>query len=236
MEKKIIGICEGSKYSYYEEWLRDPQIEIIKLGYKYNNLAEVEKCDGILLTSGNDVSPELYTDSAGVINEDTESSNKQRDDFEWKIMEYVEEKGKPLLAICRGLQFVNVFFGGSLLPDLSPTKKMVHAKYKNGKDRLHAVTLDTHSAVYGIVGEKKGIISSGHHQSVSTIGAGLKVTAMSPDGVIEAMEKKGSQSKSFFLLIQWHPERMQDKYSPFSRSIKQHFLNSVRNDGGNSLV
>ena len=230
MEKKIIGICEGSKYSYYEEWLRDPQIEIIKLGYKYNNLAEAEKCDGILLTGGDDVSQELYTNSPAVINENAEGGNKQRDYFEWKIMEHVEEKKKSLLAICRGLQFANVFFGGTLLPDMLASRKLIHAKLKNGRYRLHTVTLDTHSALYGMVREKKGIISSGHHQCVSAIGAGLKVTAMSPDGVVEAMEKKDPKAKSFFLLIQWHPERMEDKFSPFARNIKRHFLNSLRVD------
>jgi putative glutamine amidotransferase len=230
MGKKIIGICEGSKYSYYEEWLRDPQIEIIKLGYKYHNLSLAEKCDGIMLTGGDDVSQELYTNSAFVKNENAEGGNKQRDYFEWKIMEHVEEKQKSLLAICRGLQFVNVFFGGTLLPDMLASRKLIHSKLKNGKDRLHTVTLDTNSAIYGMVREKKGIISSGHHQCVSTIGAGLKVTAMSPDGIIEAMEKNDPKSKSFFLLIQWHPERMEDKFSPFSRNIKRQFLDSVRVD------
>jgi putative glutamine amidotransferase len=227
MEKKIIGICEGSKYSNYENWLRDPEIAIIKLGYKFNNLEEVEKCDGILLTGGNDVSPELYMNPATSIYENQASGNKQRDDFEWKIMEHVEKMQKPLLAICRGLQFVNVFFGGKLLPDLPSSKKRIHSKFINGTDRLHKITLDAHSAVYKIVGEKNGVISSGHHQCVSDIGSGLKVTAMSPDGVIEALEKKNNDGRSFFLTIQWHPERTIDKMSFFSANIKKHFIASL---------
>lgn len=227
MEKKIIGICEGSKYSNYENWLRDPEICIIKLGYKYNNLDEAEKCDGILLTGGDDVSPELYTGFANLKYENQEPGDKQRDEFEWSIMELVEKKQKPLLAICRGLQFVNVFFGGKLLPDLPASRKQIHAKFRNGRDRLHPITLDTHSAVYKIVGEKKGVISSGHHQCVSDIGAGLKVTAMSPDGVIEALEKKDNEGNPFFLTIQWHPERTMDKMSFFSEKIKKHFVASL---------
>ena len=109
----------------------------------------------------------------------------------------LKQKQKPLLAICSGLQFVNVFFGGTLLPDLPASRKMIHSKLKNGNDRLHTVTLDTHSAVYEIVGEKKGIVSSGHHQCVSAIGRRLKVTAMSPDGIIEAMEKKDQRLNRF---------------------------------------
>ena len=227
MEKKIIGICEGSKYSNYENWLKDPQVEIIRLGYKYYNLGEVEKCDGILLTGGDDVSPELYLQHQTFHAENLEKSDSQRDEFERKIMEHVEEKQKPLLAICRGLQFVNVFYGGTLLPDLPESRKKIHSKLKSGNDRMHAITLDKHSMVFDIVGEEKGMVSSGHHQCVSDIAPTLKVTAMAPDGVVEALEKKDVNAHPFFLLIQWHPERTMDKMTPFSKNIREAFLKAV---------
>ena len=223
----MIGICEGSKYSNYESWLKGRDIEIIRLGYKYNNLAAVEKCDGILLSGGDEVNPAFYQHSAFLQVDHFENVDERRDKFEWEVMRYVEEKQKPLLAICRGLQFVNVFFGGTLIPDIPDFQEIKHSKYKNGKDRFHAVTLDAGSNVYKMVGEKKGIINSGHHQCVSSVGEGLKVTAMSSDGVIEALEKKDSKGNRFFLLIQWHPERMEDKFSPFSKKIKQHFLEAL---------
>ncbi len=172
MKNKVIGICEGSKYSNYESWLKSRDVEIIRLGYKYHNLAEIERCDGILITGGDDVNPAIYKHSGFLNTAHLENVDEQRDKFEWEIMQYVEEKQKPLLAICRGLQFVNVFFGGSLIPDIPDFRKMKHSKFKNGKDRVHAVTLDAGSAVYKIVGEKKGIINSGHHQCVSTVGEG----------------------------------------------------------------
>ncbi len=227
MEKKIIGICEGSKYSNYENWIKDPQVEIIRLGYKYNNIADAERCDGIILTGGDDVSIELYTNLKNVRINNAETGDKKRDEFEWKIMELVEEKQKPLLAICRGLQFVNVFYGGSLLPDLPDSRKKIHSKLNNGNDRMHIITLDKHSMVYHIVGEDKGMVSSGHHQCVSEIAGGLKVTAMSPDGVVEALEKRDNEGKTFFLLIQWHPERTMDKMSVLSKNIRQAFLEAV---------
>lgn len=227
VKNKIIGICEGSKYANYERWLGGPGIEIIKLGYKYNNLYEVERCGAILLTSGDDIDPELYSHRPFFDKVDMENVNKERDAFEWKIMEKVEQKQKPLLAICRGLQFVNVFFGGTLVPDMPPARKLKHSKFKDGRDREHTVTLDTSSAVYKIVREKKGVINSGHHQCAALPGAGLKVTAMSPDGTIEAMEKKDNNGKPFFLLIQWHPERMKDTNSYFSKNIKQSFLKAI---------
>lgn len=227
MEKKIIGICEGSKYLNYENWLKGSQVEIARLGYKHNNLEEVKKCNGIVLTGGDDVSTDLYTGLSKIKYENPEGGDKKRDEFEWKIMDHVEENQKPLLAICRGLQFVNVFYGGSLLPDLPASKKMIHSKLNNGNDRLHSITLDKHSMVYQIIGEEKGIVSSGHHQCVADVAERLKVTAMSPDGVVEAMEKKDNEGKSFFLLIQWHPERTMDKISAFSNNIKQEFLKAV---------
>jgi putative glutamine amidotransferase len=222
---KKIGICEGSKYSNYEDWLKEPQFEIIRIGYKYNNLKDVKNCDGVVLTGGSDVSSELYSGSSG--NAMEEVSDKQRDEFEWKIMEHVYEKQKPLLAICRGMQFVNVFYGGTLIPDLSHSSKMIHSKPGNGDDRMHSVSLDKHSAIYKIVSEEKGMISSGHHQAIDQIGEGLKVTAVAPDGIIEAMEKKENPQGKFFLLIQWHPERTMDKKSAFSEKIKQAFLESL---------
>lgn len=227
VKNKVIGICEGSKYANYERWLCGPGIEIIKLGYKHNNLYEVGRCGAVLLTGGDDVDPALYSHHSFFNKVNIESVDKKRDEFEWKIMEQVEQKQKPLLAICRGLQFVNVFFGGALIPDMIPSRKLKHSKFKDGRDREHQVTLDVSSAIYNIVKEKNGIINTGHHQCVATPGSGLIVTAMSPDGTIEAMEKKDKNGNPFFLLIQWHPERMKDVNSSFSKNIKESFLDAI---------
>ncbi|MGN6601861.1 MAG: gamma-glutamyl-gamma-aminobutyrate hydrolase family protein [Ginsengibacter sp.] len=225
---KKVGICEGSKYSNYEDWLKEPEFEIIRLGYKYNNLKEVEKCDGIVLIGGSDVSPELYSGSSVYNYDSTETSDRQRDEFEWKIMEHVEETQKPLLAICRGMQFVNVFYGGTLIPDLPHLSQMIHSKSLNGNDGIHSVALNKKSNLYRIVQEENGIISSGHHQAIDQVAKGLKVVAKSPDGIIEAMEKKENPDGKCFLLIQWHPERTMDKKSAFSEKIKQYFLHFIR--------
>ena len=81
---------------------------------------------------------------------------KRRDEFEWKIMQHTEENQKPLLGICRGLQFVNVYFGGTLVPDIPAFGKFNHGKFKEGNDREHLVDIDTNSALYKIIGEEKG--------------------------------------------------------------------------------
>ena len=82
--------------------------------------------------------------------------------------------------------------------------------------------------MHKIIGEEKGIVNSAHHQSVNIPGFGLVANAVSPDGVIEGMERKEPEGKSYLLLVQWHPERMANQESNFVKKIKQSFLDAVR--------
>lgn len=229
MKKIIIGICEGSKYSNYENWLKNEEgVEIIKLSYHQNNFDDVSKCDGILLTGGNDINPRLYNQPEFLSYCNPEDIDEKRDEFEWKIMQHVEQEQKPLLGICRGMHFVNVYFGGTLVPDIPAFGKFNHGKLKDGNDREHAVEIDINSALYKILGEQKGMIGSGHHQSIDMPGFGLIANAMSPDGVIEGMERRDAEGRPFLMLIQWHPERMADSESNFVKNIRQSFINATR--------
>ncbi len=155
--------------------------------------------------------------------------DEKRDQFEWKIMQHVEETQKPLLGICRGLHFANIFYGGTLIPDIPAFGKFNHGKFKEGNDREHEMTIDKNSQLYKIVRQEKGIINSAHHQGADMPGFGLVATALSPDGIIEAMERKESEGRSYLMLVQWHPERMPDQQSPFSKNIKKSFLDAVQN-------
>lgn len=229
MKKIVIGISEGSKYHNYENWLKDePGVEIIKLSYHLNNFNEIEKCDGIILTGGGDINPQLYHQPGFLAYIDPNDIDEKRDEFEWKIMQHVDEKQKPLLGICRGLQFVNVYFGGVLLPDIPSFGKFNHAKFKEGKDREHFVDIDPNSLLYKITGQERGKINSSHHQSVDIPGFGLVVNALSPDGIVEGMERKEQDGKAYMMLVQWHPERMANQESNFVKKIKQNFLDAVR--------
>ncbi|MDQ6761140.1 MAG: gamma-glutamyl-gamma-aminobutyrate hydrolase family protein [Bacteroidota bacterium] len=230
MKKIVIGICEGSKYSNYENWLKEEQgVEIIKLSYHQNNFSDASKCNGILLTGGNDINPRLYNQPEFLSYCDPNDIDEKRDEFEWKIMQHVEEEQKPLLGICRGMHFVNVFFGGTLVPDIPAFGKFNHGKLKDGSDREHAVEIDINSVLYKIIEAQKGMIGSGHHQSIDMPGFGLVANAMSPDGVIEGMERRDAEGRPFLMLIQWHPERMPDTESNFVKNIRQSFLEAVRN-------
>ncbi|MEP6928228.1 MAG: gamma-glutamyl-gamma-aminobutyrate hydrolase family protein [Ginsengibacter sp.] len=230
MKNILIGISDCSKYFNYENWIKDdPNVQIIKLSYKDDNYNDVEKCDGIILTGGEDVNPRLYNQPEYLAYCNPKDIDEKRDEFEWKILQHTEEKQKPVLGICRGLQFVNVFFGGTLIPDIPVLGKFNHSKFQDGNDREHLIEIDTNSELYKITSQENGEINSAHHQSADMPGFGLVANAMSPDGIIEGMERKEPEGKSFLLLVQWHPERMKNLESIFSKNIKQTFLDAVRN-------
>lgn len=229
MKKIVIGISEGSKYANYENWLKDESgVEIIKLSYHLDNFNEIEKCNGIILSGGHDINPRLYNQPDFLAYVNPKDIDETRDEFEWKIMQHTEENRKPLLGICRGLQFVNVYFGGTLVPDIPAFGKFNHGKFKEGNDREHLVEIDVNSALYKIIGKEKGEVNSAHHQSVDMPGFGLVVNALSPDGIIEGMERRDPEGKSYLMLVQWHPERMDNRESVFAKNIKQNFLDVVR--------
>ncbi len=230
MKKIVIGISEGTKYFNYDNWIKEePGVEIIKLSYHENNFNEIENCHGIILSGGHDINPRLYNQPDFLPYCDPDDMDEKRDEFEWKMMQHIEENQKPLLGICRGLHFVNVFYGGTLIPDIPAFGKFNHGKFKEGHDREHELTIDKHSHLYKITGQEKGMINSAHHQATDMPGFGLVATAVSPDGIIEAMERREPEGRSYLMLVQWHPERMTDQQSSFSKKIKESFLVAVHN-------
>jgi len=229
MKNIIIGISEGTRYYNYEKWFHDePGVTIIKLGYQLDNFNEIEKCNGIILSGGHDLNPRLYNQPDFLSYVDPKDIDERRDEFEWKIMQHTELNQKPLLGICRGLQFVNVYFGGTLVPDIPAFGKYNHSKLNADADREHMVDIDPNSALFKIIGKEKGTVNSAHHQSVDMPGFGLVVNALSHDGIVEGMERRDPEGRSYLMLVQWHPERMADMESVFTKNIKQSFLDAVR--------
>ena len=121
---------------------------------------------------------------------------------------YALEHKMPVLGICRGLQLVNVAFGGSLYQDLSYKNQdhMLHSQKQNRDYLIHQVTMDADSHLASILGAEPVYTNTMHHQCVKEPGKGLKITAHTADGIPEAMETDGGQ----FILVQWHPEELQD--------------------------
>jgi putative glutamine amidotransferase len=225
--KKIIGITDCEKYAAYRDWVAaySCEMEIIKLSYRLNNLSEIEKCTHILLTGGEDVHPRFYHQPEMIQYCSEDDIDEARDEFEWKVIEYSQQHRLPLLGICRGLQIANVYFGGTLIPDLPSFGKYHHAKSEDGYDCYHEISVDPHSLLYKITLRQQGIINSAHHQSAAMIGKGLVVNSFSPDGVVEGIERKRGTDGAWLLLVQWHPERMRDQqHNEFSTNVRKAFL------------
>jgi putative glutamine amidotransferase len=161
-------------------------------------------CDGILLPGGFDVEPELYGQERSPLCQKTERAS---DLFQLELLRLAYRKGIPILGICKGLQIINVRYGGTLYQDLSlcGDKGTVHAQRQKGIPFSHAVHLLKDSRLSKIFGSSPLEVNSFHHQGIDALGRGLVATALCDDGFIEAIEQKGD---SWCVGVQWHPEAM----------------------------
>lgn len=160
----------------------------------------VETCDGFLFTGGQDVSPALYgmQDATGTV-----VSSPERDQLESLLLSKALPADKAVLGICRGLQFINAFLGGTLWQDL-PSQHPSEIVYRQGKPYgvpTHQVTLRGDLRV--LLGKDLLEVNTLHHQAVKDLGEGLVPMAVAPDGLIEAVQLPG---KRFVWAVQWHPE------------------------------
>ena len=136
----------------------------------------------------------------------------ERDETDFAILEGAFREKKPILGICFGVQSLNVFLGGTLIQHIP--EALPSALEHQDRQARHAVLPESGSRISDWAGAAREIVvNSSHHQSIQNLGRGLKVTARSPDGVIEAVE--GNFPEHFVLGVQWHPERIweQEKVS-----------------------
>jgi putative glutamine amidotransferase len=224
-----IGITDCGKFENYRRWMTmEPDVEVVKLSFHDQNAGDVEFCDGILFSGGEDVHPALYGKPEFIEDYGLKEIIPARDQFEYTVLEKALEVKKPVLGICRGLQLINVYLGGTLLPDIpSLSKSSAHGKI-SGQDQIHEIQIENLSILHDITRREKGHVNSAHHQSVDKPADNLKISAFSEPSIIEALEWKNPMQKSWLLMVQWHPERMQDLSSPFSGNVKKAFLNAVK--------
>lgn len=223
-----IGLSKASgspNYAKYDEWLRtaDPHIETIDLSLLRTEEATqvLEKCCGLVLTGGPDVHPSRYGKESELARCYTE---EERDELEFALYNRAKELKMPVLGVCRGAQLINVAEGGTLVIDIPDDTKtpQEHAR-KNDTDAEHTLNVLAGSIITKITGDTEGDINSAHHQAVEKAGEGLYISAVSGDGVNEAIEWRDPSGKPFLLGVQWHPERM-NYANPFSINIARHFL------------
>lgn len=171
--------------------------------------AVVERLDGLLLTGGEDLDPWVYgqTPSPKLGRVDP-----ARDEFELALADLAFQVGLPVLAICRGMQLVNVLLGGTLYQDIGDGREppIDHAGPHGPRwYRVHDVALLPGSILHELFGAERVRTNSFHHQAIDRLGRGLKVIAQAPDGVIEGVALEQSED---FLGVQWHPEMMASEY------------------------
>ena len=156
--------------------------------------------DGLVLVGGTDVDPMRYGEAR---QPETEAPDSERDAIEFSLLAYALAQDLPVLAICRGLQVLNVFHGGSLIQHLNPPDR--HQRTDGDRSMaVHAVTIDPDSLLFAIAGTRTWQVNSRHHQAVKSVGEGLRVSAVdADDGTVEALERP---DKRFMVGVQWHPE------------------------------
>ena len=214
----------------YETWLHgaDPDAVIVNMyGMTVDSaLFVLSTCQGLLLTGGEDVNPAYY----GKLNElsKCEEIDNYRDSLELALINRALLVRMPVFGICRGEQILNVALGGTLLTDI-PTEvgtKVTHDLPSDSNDPMHSVKIDPQSDLYQLTAIEKGIVNSSHHQSVDIIAEGMKISALSEDGVVEAIEREFPLGKSFIMGVQWHPERL-EKNPGLSKPLAENFLEQI---------
>jgi putative glutamine amidotransferase len=230
MKQKVrIGITDCGKYENYRRWIEaEDGVEAVKLSMHLQNAVEVENCDGILFSGGEDLHPVLYGKPEYVEEYGLREIIPARDQFEYEVIDWAFSGDKPVLGICRGLQLINVFLGGTLVPDIPSLFQSTEHGKKNGLDQTHMISVEAGSLLRRICGQDLGMVNSAHHQSADRPADSLNITASSDTGIVEAMEWKDPADKPWLLLVQWHPERMTDLFSPFSVLVKNAFLTAAK--------
>jgi len=217
----------------YQEALLDAGAAPVAMNHSLTEgvIAEcVERCDGVLLTGGEDLDPEIYAAAASpelrrLVT--TTDDGGRRDLRELLLVREVFRQRKPLLAICRGHQVLNVALGGTLYLDIGAQLpgSLNHREMERRNEPVHEVTLTPGSLLSKITRKQSLSVNSTHHQAVAKIAAPLRAVGKSVDGVVEVLElgPEEAAGSAFLLSVQFHPERLAGRH-PEHRAIFRSFV------------
>lgn len=226
-----ISKASGSdSYKNYSNFIKhaDETIEIVDF-YKMSPekaIEELKTCSGLVLSGGPDAHPARFGRP-----EDTSlcSIDLERDTLEFDIIKYALNHKIPILGICRGEQLMNIALGGDLIVDIpsnfEKTNKITNVLHQTNdkKDTKHKISVRENSILYKIAGTTSGEVNSNHHQAVGKLSNDLFASAYTQDGTIEAIEWNSTEGKSWFIGVQWHPERL-EKDNKFSSPLANEFV------------
>lgn len=173
----------------------------------------VETFDALLVPGGVDIAPQYFGEEP----RDTVTCvDREQDAFELALIRETAKAGKPIYAICRGIQVVNVAFGGTLwqdIPSQCPQAQGHYQKTESRSEEYHTVELLPGTRLREIFGEEKILTNSYHHQAIRELAPGFAVSARTADGLIEGIENQDGS----IIAVQWHPECMEERHPIFRR-------------------
>ena len=224
----VIGTSQTIGSTYYEI-ANSYNYEIhILTGVQTNEEASrdiIKSVDGVIFAGGDDFDPALYGSDAYNLVE-TYSTDQDRSDLE--LLSLAIEEGKPILGICRGMQLINIYYGGSLYEDL-PSQFGTSISHRDGSDGFtyHMVNFNGSSRIYEkLGGQKSRDVNSMHHEGIRDLAKGLFATATSDDGLVEAIENPSYDS--YMLGVQWHPEYSWGKFDELTKIIFDDFSKALK--------
>ena len=219
MKKALIGInpydinrkgttWNATKEAYYQAvWAAGGcPVTLSHTKNKDNITSLISNLDGLLMVGGPDIPSNKHKSQNSHLL-DSDIMSEERESFDRAIFLETMKQNKKILAICAGVQHVNVIYGGSLIEDI-PTLVKNHIDHGvfNGDASLHPVTItDQKSLLFKNIQKEIISVKSSHHQSINILGKGVVVPATSSDNVVEAIELRGTNN---FIGVQWHPEIM----------------------------
>jgi len=197
----------------------------------------VRRADGVLLTGGDDIQAKYYAKKLPrKLAQTIKETEPERDDLEMPLIDEVFRQRKPLLAICRGHQVLNVALGGTLIVDI-PTQvpnALNHKQMDRKTEPVHDVEVAPDSRFAALIGKTRLGVNSTHHQAVDRVASPLRITARSRDGIVEAMELKDPGRLPYLQSVQFHPERLYDRYPKF-RELFRSFIRACAGKRERSL-
>lgn len=217
MKKPIIGLTPQFDYEKNRIWVSPNYLNAIYAAGgipimlplhtdKESLKIAANVCDGFLFTGGPDISPFRYQEETiaqcGVV-------VPERDQMEEDLFSIIIDADKPILGICRGVQILNVFLGGTLYQDIpaqfSSPIQLAHSQASGNSVLSHSVIVEEDSLLHEIIPKEYIQVNSFHHQAIKDLAPSLKVAGKAMDSLIEAVYHPG---KKFFLGVQWHPEHL----------------------------
>jgi len=165
----------------------------------------ISHIDGLILSGGGDVYAPFFDEE---LHPSVNDYNIDRDQYDLALIHLATEQQMPVLGICRGIQILNVAFGGTLIQDIPsqvPDSKIVHSQTETRDVATHSVQINPESKLYQIVKKNDLQVNSFHHQALKVVATGFNAVAFSGDGIVEAIESNEGKA---ILGVQWHPETM----------------------------